>query len=154
MKLKKDRLEIVFDFLTMIVVLGSSVYLATNWSIIPDEVPLHYDFAGNADRFGSKTGLLILPALEWIFFIAIYLLRRKPELWNTGVKVTEENKERIYAILARFISSCQLIVVSVFAVMTVLMVRGRPLGPGFTVFFLSLCFGNILFWIIKLIKNK
>ena len=56
---------------------------------------MHYDFAGNIDRWGSKLEILILPVIAWIIYVFMTILEKFPEAWNTGVKVTEENKERI-----------------------------------------------------------
>ena len=45
---------------------------------MPDRVPMHYDFAGNLDRWGSKNENLVLPlltilmALVWTILISYY----------------------------------------------------------------------------------
>lgn len=45
------------------------------WDQIPDSVPVHFDLAGNPDRFGSKLLTMIsLPAMTFIVYLAIVYL--------------------------------------------------------------------------------
>ncbi|HEY4481871.1 MAG TPA: DUF1648 domain-containing protein, partial [Candidatus Brocadiaceae bacterium] len=47
------------------------VYLATIWNMLPDVVPIHFNLAGNADDWSSKTTLFFLPGA---LGLGIYLL--------------------------------------------------------------------------------
>ncbi|HLF63325.1 MAG TPA: SdpI family protein [Saprospiraceae bacterium] len=47
------------------------VYLAIIWNKLPDVVPIHFNLAGNADDWSSKTTLLFLPGA---LGLGIYLL--------------------------------------------------------------------------------
>lgn len=45
------------------------------WDQIPDSVPIHFDLAGNPDRFGSKLLTMAgLPALTFVIYLAIVYL--------------------------------------------------------------------------------
>ena len=43
---------------------------------LPDQIPMHYDFQGNVDRFGSKYELFIYPGLMVIMVIMWMLMLR------------------------------------------------------------------------------
>lgn len=46
-------------------------------SFLPDIVPLHYDFNGNIDRYGSKYELLIFPAIALIMVLTFAFVAYK-----------------------------------------------------------------------------
>lgn len=50
------------------------VYLAIVWNKLPETVALHFELGGNADRFGTKTGLLGVVLLLVVVNLLVYLL--------------------------------------------------------------------------------
>ncbi|MEO7802606.1 MAG: SdpI family protein [Ginsengibacter sp.] len=50
------------------------IYLAIIWKSLPLRVPIHFDFKGNIDRYGSKTDVLILTFTMMLLALIIYLL--------------------------------------------------------------------------------
>ncbi len=60
----------------------SVVMMAAVLPFLPDEVPMHFDMAGNTDRYGSKFELLLFPGLMllttvmWRVFIGYYEKKR------------------------------------------------------------------------------
>jgi uncharacterized membrane protein len=71
-----------------------AVYLAIIWNKLPDQVALHFNLKGNADRFGSKNELLITVIALTFFNAVIYLIltniyRIDPK------KYAADNKDRL-----------------------------------------------------------
>ncbi len=58
-------------FISFISLLGTAAVMG----FLPDSVPMHYDFSGNIDRWGSKyeeflfPAVIILMSLFWTVFI-------------------------------------------------------------------------------------
>jgi len=50
------------------------IYLATIWNKLPDQVPMHFNLAGNVDRWSAKTTLLFLPGILGIGMYFLMLL--------------------------------------------------------------------------------
>ena len=50
------------------------VYLAMVWDKLPQQVALHFDLKGNADRFGSKNELLTTVIILTVMNILVYLI--------------------------------------------------------------------------------
>ncbi|TAH63883.1 MAG: DUF1648 domain-containing protein, partial [Anaerolineaceae bacterium] len=121
---------------------------------IPDKVPGHYNAAGVIDRIGSKYELLITPIVGWLMYLGISAIERYPQFWNTGVTVTEENKERVYRVISNMVSTLKIIMVVVFVSLTINSSLSTPLPVWFTPVYIILIFGAILFCIIRLIKVK
>src|SRR4051812_17944965 len=76
------------------IMLIPAVYLAILWNHIPQTVPMHFDFKGNVDRYGSKHELLVLiisltvlNAIVYLVITNIYKIDPK--------KYAVQNKERL-----------------------------------------------------------
>lgn len=153
MKLKKNSMDIALDFLCIVMLLGISAFLLTHWGAIPDNIPMHYDFSGNVTRHGGKAEMLFLPGLAWFFFIVMSVVQKFPQIWNTGVKITEDNRDRIYFLLNHFICMTKLLFVLLFSFLTLFTARSMALPSWFMLVFIILMFGDIAYWLVKIFKN-
>ena len=52
------------EWAAWLITLAPAIYLAITWDNIPDQVPLHYNFKGEADRMGSKAELAVALAQD------------------------------------------------------------------------------------------
>lgn len=154
MKLKKNKYEILVEIICLILLIGVLIYLFLNWNSIPDKIPGHYNATGEIDRIGSKKELLVLPIVSWLMYLGMTVLEKFPQVWNTGVTVTEENKERVYRVLKNMLSTMKLIMVAVFVYLTINSSQEKSLPVLFLPVFLTLMFGSIIFFIIKLVRIK
>ena len=154
MKIKRSKYDIIVNIVCLILLIGIIAFLVLAWKGIPDKIPGHYNFAGDIDRWGNKGELLFLPILSWILYLGMTVVEHFPQIWNTGVTVTEENKERVYRILKDMFSTVKLIVVAVLSYLTI----NSALMIGGTIWslpiLLILMFGTIIFFVMKLIRAK
>ena len=88
MKIKNSPADIIMEILGLIMLIGTPLYLLIRWSSIPDKLPMHYNFAGEIDRWGGKGEILFLVVMVWILYLMISLVEHFPSIWNTGVQVT------------------------------------------------------------------
>lgn len=154
MKIKRKKFDIILNILCWIILASTMLFLIITWSKIPDTIPMHYDSAGNIDRFGSKLEILVLPIIILIVYTFITIIEKFPEAWNTGIKVTEENKERVYSTLLHLISTIKFIMVGMVAYLTVHTALSLELSAWFTPIFILAIFGNFVYWIWKLFRVK
>ncbi len=154
MFVKRSKYDIVINLICLLLLLGVTGYLAANWSSIPDKIPSHYNAVGEVDSWGNKMELLVLAIIGWIMYIGITVLEQFPQVWNTGVTVTEENKARIYPILKMMISTLKLLVVGVFVFLAINSALAKALPLWFLPVFLVLMFGSIIFFIVRVIRAK
>jgi len=153
MTMKKTKYYII-DIICIALLFGISIYLLIGWGNLPDKIPGHYDALGNIDRWGSKNELIVLPIIAWIMFIGISVLERFPKVWNTGVKVTEENAYRVYSTLYDMIKTLKLMLVIIFSFLTINSIHMNNLPKIFLPIILVLIFGNLIYHLIKLYKIK
>lgn len=154
MKIKNNKIDILMEVLCLVLLVGVTIYLGINWSSLPDKIPAHYDFAGNIDRWGKKGELLIVPIMSWVLYGMITGVEQIPAIWNTGVKVTVENRYRVYRVLKYMVKSLKLIMVVDFSYMTIQSLSGQSLPGWFTLLFLVIIFGDLIFWLWRLYKVK
>ena len=73
-------------------------YLAlSNYSKLPDIIPTHFNLRGEADDYGSKATIFLLPVVATILFIGMTLLVRYPTQWNYYSNVTPEDAAYHYS---------------------------------------------------------
>lgn len=98
--------------------------------------------------------MLILPIVSWILYVFMTVVEQFPQVWNTGVRVTVENRVRVYRILKNMLGTIKIIIIAVFSYMTVTTSLAMKLPVWFTIVTLILVFGDIVFWLVKLYRNR
>ncbi len=83
------------SFLTMV------LFMVFNWRSMPDSVPTHFNIAGEADDWGSKWSLIILPMIAIFLHIMMEFVEKNPHTHNFPVALTEENAPKLYFLSRR-----------------------------------------------------
>ena len=112
MKTENTRADRILDLLGWILLIGTLVYLILGWPSFPDQIPMHYNGAGEIDRWGGKGEIIFIEVMMWILYLGIGVVEKYPQIWNTGVEVTAKNKEKVYRTLKymlktlKFLTEC------------------------------------------------
>ena len=145
---------IIINIICVLQIIGVLIYLLVAWSSIPDQIPGQYSFSGEVNRWDSKGTLFLLPGISLFMLILMTVIERFPHLWNTGVRVTEENKYRVYGVLRGLLNSIKLIVVTMFTVLTIFNSTLQMLPVWFLPVFVSLIMITIVIHIVLLIRAR
>lgn len=78
-------------------------------------IPVHFDFAGQPNGWGSPSSLLLLPAAAVSLYLLITLVSQFPGSFNFPVRVTTENRPRLEALARQTILSLKVELVCLFA---------------------------------------
>jgi len=116
-----------------------------NYSKMPETVPIHFNAAGEANGYGNKASIFILPVTGLVLFIGMTILNRFPHIFNYPVNITKENAERQYLNATRTIRYLKSIIVFTFLIIeyqTIQTVSGKSDGLG--VWFFPVTMGLIL----------
>ena len=81
-------------FLSFVVWLISTLYIAIHFAGLPDTLPIHFNHAGKADGFGPRSTLLTLPIIALVLGVLLFWVHRKPHWLNYPVKITDQNRRR------------------------------------------------------------
>ena len=144
----KTKFGRTMQILSVLCLTASTLFLAAGWNQIPEKVPGHYNFAGEADSMTGKGTLILIPVMNWLMYLGISALEHFPQVWNTGVEITAQNRERVYRVLYHMIVSMKLSVVLIFSFMTVWHENYMP--SWFFTAAMLLTFGPMLFFLIQL----
>ena len=154
MKIENTRTDRILDLLGWILLVGTLAYLILGWSSFPDQIPMHYNGAGEIDRWGGKGEIIFIEVMMWILYLGIGVVEKYPQIWNTGVEVTEKNKEKVYRILKYMLKTLKFLTALIFAYLIVNSLQSAPLPGWFTPAVMILVFGDMAFWLIRLFRIK
>jgi uncharacterized membrane protein len=152
-KSTKERLHTIVSIAAL---LFSFIYLASKWSELPDTIPTHFNSAGEADGWGSRYVLIILPLLALVLFIGFSVLSRFPHKFNYLVQITEENAYYQYSTGRLLLSWVKLEIVLLFSFIEYKVIQGaleNSSSLGFTFFaLLFVVLGTIVYFMIRMRK--
>ena len=105
----------VLGILSPALLIGSILFILIRFPSLPERIPMHYNFAGEIDGYGSRLMLLIMPVIGLVMDGSIVLAGRFPKSWNTGVKITLYNRVRVYRLVRDLLAELRLCLAIFFA---------------------------------------
>lgn len=87
------------------------------WPTLPDTVAVHFDLAGNPDRYGNKGILWLLPVVGAFCFGLLAIVARVPHLHNYVIPIHEGNAEWAYRISSRGVRALNIAVTLLFVLL-------------------------------------
>lgn len=100
---------------------------------LPERLPKHFNLNGEADAWGTKSGIWMLPAIGAALFVLLTYLNRKPHTFNYLAAITPDNAERQYRNATTMVRVLRLLILLTFLYLvwgTVRIGQGRQLGLG------------------------
>lgn len=154
LKIADTRYHKIVNLTSLALLAGVFAFLFFCWDTLPDKIPAHYNLAGTIDRWGSRWELLACPVIAAGLYALISVVARFPQLWNTGVTVTEENRERVYLELKNLIVTMKLSIVLIFVFLTVYSCSLRPLPTWFYPAVLLVMFGPLVHFLARVYRKN
>ena len=154
MNIKNTLADTVMEYICRILLIGTLIYLIVRWNAIPDQIPTHYNAAGDIDGWGGKGMVWLLVVISWGLYLGITFVGCFPELWNTGVKITKKNKEKVYRLIKYLIGTSKLILISVFTLLIVFSTLAKPLPLWFAGIYLTILIADMAFWLVRIFMER
>lgn len=133
------------------VILGFAV-VSFYYGDLPDQVPLHFGLSGNADSYGPKALLWILPVINLgLFYLLGLSAKTSYKLFNYPVKITEENAAIQHRIALDLVAimrllCCLMIAYLVYAIVWAARSGGSSINMWVLGGFLLAIFGSIIYF--------
>lgn len=153
-QIERNALDILETIVSLSCLVGVAVYLILFWHTFPEQIPGHYNAAGEVDRWGDKSELIVLPIVSWVLYGLITLIERFPQAWNSGVRVTSENRTAVYRLLKSMIAVVKMSMLLMFASLTVISSLTLNLPVWYLLAFLVILFGAIAYFIVRLSRLR
>ena len=145
------RVLFILGFLLLAAV---TLYTIIVYGKIDYEVPTHFNAVGTADAYGSKSSLVIPLIMGWFLYVVMTVVGAVPSVWNTGVKVTNKNREKVYSIIRTMLSIHTFAIAAFFSCTVFCAARGMNLPTAALPVFLIAVFGTIAISVIRLVRNR
>jgi len=114
--LKFTSFDITLECVGLFLILAIWIIPVLLYKNLPDTIPTHFGINGEADDWGSKTTIFILPVLCLLLYIGLSILNKFPHIFNYPVKVTEENAMRLYFKATLILRFAKLAIILLFLV--------------------------------------
>ncbi|MBS4956042.1 MAG: DUF1648 domain-containing protein [Clostridium sp.] len=155
---KYAKINKYLDIIGVVLVVALIVITCIYWIKAPDIVPIHFNFKGEIDSYGSKNTLFILLPIAIIIYIGLAILSKYPEVCNYCIEITPRNKEKQYSMASTFIRimNVEILTLVLFIQISIAisMNNGKSISIVFLPIALFILFGSVGFYIYKSVKFK
>lgn len=153
-KVEKEQIDHILTMLALIGIVFMILVIALYYSKLPDHIPVHFNAAGEPDRFGNKKTIMILPILGIITVIGMHFLSKIPHTYNYLVEITEQNAHYQYQKASRLMAAINAIITWMFsyilwASIQVALGNWNGLGSAFLVLSMLVLFITIFYYILQ-----
>ena len=154
-RLPFTKTQKLMEVLSLLLLIGSIIYLMFQWPSLPERLVTHYNSMGQPDSWGGKASILFIPIMSiFLYLLLTGCLFLPQEMMNTPVAVTKENEDRILKLSRDLLSMEKLIMLCDFSYITFCTMKEKALSPYFLPIFLASIFIPIIVIIIKMVKYK
>lgn len=113
------------------------------YSDLPEQIPTHFNASGEADKFGSKNTIFLMPVLSLVLVGGLIWLAQFPHKFNYLNKITPENAAFEYRRMRTMLRVLNVLTSLLFLVITWDILRAasgasKNLSVGFWIVFIAL----------------
>ncbi len=119
LKIEMKKIDIVFEALSLIVLLAVWVYTIISWQSLPDTIPTHMNSSGDIDAYGSKSTLYAIAGVILAMYLIFTLISRFPYQFNYIVKINADNERSQYVLALTMLRVVKLEIICLFGYMQV-----------------------------------
>lgn len=154
--LPKSSLERWIDVASWIFVMLGFVLALNSYSDLPDLIPHHFNAAGEADRYGSKEIIFLMPIIAFVTVAGMMFMTRFPHKFNYLNTITPENAAFEYERMRVLLRVTYLLVSLLMLTLTWNLIQSTQdhtakLGAGFWVLIALIMIAP---WLILLLWKK
>lgn len=113
-KIKPTTTDYLMDVIGTLLLGFTWIHIAIHYHQLPDKIPTHYDLLGNADDYGSKNSIFMLPIISTFIYVGMSVLSYFPHSFNYLVEITAENALKQYTAAVQLLRLLKLSIVITF----------------------------------------
>jgi len=148
----------VLNVLSVLCLLVGFVLVIVYLPQLPDRIPTHFNAAVEADGWGSRGMIWLLPAIIIVLVPGMLVLQRFPWLANVPFRINESNADIQYALIVRLLALLSLSVSLIFLLLlieTIAVAMGGkgPLGGWMLPVLILPTIGSLGWYLFAMIRN-
>ncbi|MEZ4793358.1 MAG: DUF1648 domain-containing protein [Gelidibacter sp.] len=113
-KVPLEPMDVIAEIISVSLLVMLIIYTSLKFVDMPDTIPTHFNFKGEADGFGSKNTMWLLPGIGILIYVGFSILNRFPHLHNYMVNITESNALKNYRFSTRVLRFVTVFVMILF----------------------------------------
>ena len=148
-----EPLDVIIDITSIMIYTLMIIYTVISYSDLADTIPTHFNASGEADGFGDKATIWILPVIGIVIYSSLFVLNKYPHAHNYMVNITEDNAFKNYRLSTRLVRFTNLFLAIIFAFIHYVSIeKGKgnaiELGSWFTPIIIGISIISPLFIIV------
>lgn len=141
-KVPYESVDYVMELVCIALLILMWAYAIVEYTSLPDIIPTHFNSAGIADDYGSKSTIFIMPVIGSLVYLLLFVVNMYPHIHNYSVNITPENALKNYRFSTRFLRTVNVLMCLLFAYITYHIVESAtPSETGIGSFFLPVIIG-------------
>ncbi len=158
LRIKLTTADKIFESVGWILIVFVWGLAIKNYSNLPVTIPTHYNAVGQADGFGGRVNILLIPLVATVLFIGLTIVNKFPHVINYPTSITKDNALKQYTNATRLVRYLKCILVFIFGLITYQTIRHADgqtyeLGSWFLPMILGLIFIPLIYFIYRSIKT-
>jgi uncharacterized membrane protein len=149
------KLSILLKIISFLLIIFIWVFTIITFKNLPNTIPIHFGFSGEADDFGDKNMVWLLCVVSTLVFILLIYFSKNPQSPFLNIPQNLKNNPKSSSVMADIMN---LVVTAIFVVITyesILVSLGKMKGLShLSNYLLLLLFGFIISMIIYSYKLK
>lgn len=159
LKVELTKSDKAVEVISWILLLSIWALTLTGYSKMPEIIPTHYNASGEADGFGQKITIFLLPVIATILFIGLTIANKYPHTFNYMTSITNENALTQYSNATRMMRYLKTIILFIFGTIVFKTIQNTNgdadgLGAWFLPLTMGLIFIPTLYFIVKSFMSK
>ncbi|QOR68262.1 DUF1648 domain-containing protein [Cytobacillus suaedae] len=159
LNLKTTPLEYLLNGISLCLIILCATYLLSEWSSLPNQVPMHFNGVGKADGWGSKWTVWILLLIGSLLWVGMLILSHYPHVFNFLIEITDENAEFQYKNARLMLTIVNTIIIVDFAYSSYQIVQvakglSNGLGTWSMLIFILILLGTIFIFMFRSLRTK
>ena len=148
-KLPNTRFHKIMNLFSLLLLLGMFLYTAIKWPSLPQTIATHFNFMGEADGWGGKGNIWLMPVMSLLLYLLLTATTYFPGIWNVPGPVTAYNKNWIYRNVKNLLVFSKFVILLNFSYINYCNIQEKCMGWLSTVCFLGLLFGSVIYFFIR-----
>ncbi|HRW70374.1 DUF1648 domain-containing protein [Lentimicrobium sp.] len=150
---------VIIESAGWIVLAATWVLVIISYEQLPYMIPIHFNPAGQADAYGAKSGILMLPVISTVAFFALTLINFLPRMLSLSETLSPLEAGRKYGGIILLLVTVKLIMAVAFgylAFRTIQQAKGDPAGLGgwFLPVFIALTLFAVIIFMTGWLRNR
>lgn len=158
-KIPLQTTDWILEIIAVLGLVALIAYPLLQYGMLPETMPTHFNFAGEADAFGGKATIFTLPIIGVLLYFFFGFMGRFTHRFNYPVKITAENAAVQYSTSLKVMRILKAIILCFFAYLTFGTIQvglefASGLNPIVLIVFVSLLLISVVYSIVQGFKHR